>query len=46
MELKICHKHLLIMIFQADFMYKITNDVTNKTMYIVNKGFALLGRGL
>ena len=33
------HKQFLIMIFQ-DFMYTITTDVTNKTMYIVNKGFA------
>ena len=26
------------------FVYKNTTDVTNKTIYIVNKGFALLGR--
>ena len=29
-----------------DFMYIFTIDVTNKTMSVVNKGFAVLGRGL
>ena len=28
-----------------DFMYKITTDVTKKTMYIVNIGFAVLSKG-
>ena len=29
-----------------DFIYKTTTDVTNKTKYVVNKGFALLGADL